>query len=212
MKKTLFSTALLASSIVTAATPIDGWYASAFGGYAYLSGNLNKTHLGITRNHAEYNNGYDAGGGFGFKSAPLRYEGELTYIKGTLDKLRLNHLPQTGVSGDNQAGFGMANVYYDFPQFVDSVEPFIGMGIGYGYVEGIFKSQGPLDATRYSFSDSVFAYQGTAGLTYNFAEAWALNISYRYIATDRVHGLGKIFQASLANVGGVYRFDGNLYK
>jgi opacity protein-like surface antigen len=212
MKKILFSTALLATSIATAATPIDGWYAGAFGGYAYLSGNLNKTDHGLLRNHSEYKHGYDAGGSFGFKSTPLRYEGELTYIKGWLERFKLNRLSQTGVVGNNQAGFAMANIYYDLPQFVQSVEPFIGIGIGYGFVNGIFKSNGPLEATRYKTSDSVFAYQGTAGLTYNFAESWALNVSYRYIATDKVHSFGKLFQASLANVGGVYRFDGNIYK
>ncbi len=212
MKKILFSTALLASSIATAATPIDGWYAGAFGGYAYLSGNLNKTTHGLLRNHAEYMDGYDAGGSFGFKSTPLRYEGELTFIKGKLKRFKLNGLSQTGVVGYNQAGFAMANIYYDFPPFVQSIEPFIGIGIGYGFVNGVFRNNGPLAAMRYKTSESQFAYQGTAGFTYNFAEAWALNVSYRYVTTDKVDGLGKRFQGSLANVGGVYRFDGNIYK
>lgn len=212
MKKLLFSTALLATSTVMAATPIDGWYAGIFGGYAYLSGNVNKTKNGFLRNHAEYKDAYDAGGSFGFKSTPLRYEGELTYIKGKLERFKLDRRTQTGVVGNNQAGFAMANIYYDFPPFVPTIEPFLGLGIGYGFVDGVFKSNGPLTATRYKTSDSVFAYQGAVGFTYNFAEAWALNVNYRYLATDKVNGFGKHFQASLANVGGVYRFDGNLYK
>jgi opacity protein-like surface antigen len=212
MKKILFTSALLVSGIASAAAPIDGWYGGVFGGYAYLPNNLSTGKGGLIRNHAEYQSGYNAGGSFGYKSAPLRYEGELTYINADLERFRVNGTTQTGVTGFNQVGLAIANIYYDCPEIITTIEPFLGIGIGYAYVDGSFKSTGPSGITRFNQSNTVFAYQGTAGLTYNFAEAWALNIGYRYVATNRVHNFGKMFQANLANVGAVYRFDENKYK
>lgn len=212
MKTILFSTALLATSIASAATPIDGLYASLFGGYANLPNNINKTHDGLLRSHAKYQSGYNVGGSFGYKSTPLRYEGELTYIQAKLKQFKVNGYHQLGVTGLNETGLAMANVYYDFPAMIPTIEPFLGVGIGYAYVDTFFRSTGPFNATHYKSADSAFAYQGIAGLTYNFAEAWALTASYRYVATDKIHDFGKIFQANLANAGVVYRFDEGSYK
>lgn len=212
MKKLLFSSAILASSIATAATPIDGLYANAFGGYAYLPDNINKMHNGLFRSHSAYNNGYNAGGSLGYKSAPLRYEGELTYIRANLHQFKVNGYRQRGVTGLNQTGLAMANIYYDFPDMVPCIEPFLGLGIGYAYVDSTYRSKGPFGSTHFEDADSAFAYQGIAGLTYNFAEAWALTVSYRYVATDKIHEFGKIFQANLANAGVTYRFDEGNYK
>lgn len=213
MKKTLCTVALLVSGIASATTPIDGWYSSVFGGYANVPSNLSKTSGGLTRGHAQYESGYDAGGNFGFKSTPLRYEGEISYLNVELDHFKINAVKQTGIKGFNHSLLGMANIYFDFPAYVsNSIEPFLGLGIGYAYIDGLFKSTGPNSFTRYNATDNAFAYQATAGLTYNFAEAYALNIGYRYVATARVDDFGKMFQANLINVGAVYRFDGMLYK
>ena len=61
-------------------------------------------------------------------------------------------------------------------------------------------------------NDNVFSYQGTAGITYNFAEQYAVNIAYRYIATSKPEDFGRIFQAHLASAGVSYRFDCDTYK
>ena len=213
MKRTLCSIALLASGIASATTPIDGWYSSIFGGAAFVPSNLNNTSGGLTRSHAQYETGYDAGGSFGFKSTPIRYEGEITYLNVDLDRFRVSNIEQTGVKGFNHSLLAMANIYYDFPAFVaNSIEPYLGLGIGYAYIDGQFKSTGPNGLTSYSPSSNAFAYQATGGLTYNFAEAYALNIGYRYVATARVDDFGKMFQTNLVNVGATYRFDGMRYK
>ena len=106
----------------------------------------------------------------------------------------------------------MLNVYYDFHNLLDALQPFLGGGIGYGWVNASLNSTGPLGVTQYSPTNTVFAYQATAGLTYNFSENYALNIGYRYIATARGNELGKSFQANLASLGAVYRFDEGRYK
>ncbi len=212
MKKIILYSALLATGIATAATPIDGWYGSAFGGYAYLPSFLHKWHKGFFLTDDRYENNFDAGLSFGFKSTPLRYEGELTYIQARLKSFNANGFKHKHAHGFNRTGLAMANIYYDFPAIVPTIEPFLGIGIGYSHITGSFNSRHPLFRTHYDTSNNVFAYQAIAGLTYNFAETWALNVGYRYIATNHANNFGRSFQANLANLGLVYRFDGNIYK
>jgi len=211
MKK-IVAAALFMSGMASAATPIEGWYSTVFGGYAYLPNNLYITRADLLWNNANYKSGFDAGGSFGFKSTPMRYEGEVTYINAQLNRFKIDGFPQVGLKGLNQATFGMANVYYDFPPMISPLEPYLGVGIGYGYISSQFRTKAPLNLTLFDAHNSVFAYQGTAGLTYNFSECYALTVAYRYIATTHMSDFGKIFQANLGNVGVVYRFDGNIYK
>jgi opacity protein-like surface antigen len=203
---------LLTSSIVCAAVPIDGWYAKLFGGYAYLPNNVSTNNPGYYLSNASFNSGYNAGGSFGYKSNPLRFEGEFTYIRANVSEFKVNNIKQTGVGGDASVPMIMANIYYDFPEIIHTIEPFLGFGIGYTWVNTDFTSLGPLGNTSYNSSNSVFTYQGTAGLTFNYAEHFSLDLAYRYLGTDKVGDLGKIFQANLLIAGATYRFDGDRYK
>lgn len=213
MRKAFYTATLIASSFANAATPIDGLYATLSGGYTYLPNNLSLTKQGIIRNDAKYNAGFDAGGSIGYKSNPLRYEGELTYINANLDKFNANRITQTGVTGSNNAILAMANVFYDLPQLVDPIQPYVGVGIGYAWINGKFASTGPNLATTYhNDSNSAFAYQAAGGFIFNFAENYAAGVGYRYVATERVSALGKVFQAHMANLTVIYRCDGNKYK
>lgn len=218
MRIAFFSAAVLASSLATAATPVDGWYSSVFGGYSYLPNNISNTHFGLSRTGASYTGGFNAGGRIGFQSNPLRYEAEFTYIQANVKHFQINRIIQKRVGKQVNASLGMANVYYDFPEMVPCISPFVGVGLGYGFVEAQLKSRGPFYTvgpyynSYFKGSNSVFAYQATAGVTYNFAENYALNLAYRYVGTDRVHELGKVFQANLASVGVIYRFDQATYK
>jgi opacity protein-like surface antigen len=212
MRIVFFSAALIASSTVIAAAPIEGWYSSVFGGITFIPDNINVTALGLTRNDGSYENGFHAGGRLGYKSTPLRYEGELTYLSAKLDHFKVNNIRQTGINGHNSAILAMANVYYDFPDMVPAISPFLGAGIGYAYIKAELNSTGPFGNTGYSGANSVFAYQGTAGFTYNFSENYAVNLAYRYIGTQKPDNLGKVFQANLGTAGVVYRFDGAKYK
>ncbi|MDF1758063.1 MAG: outer membrane beta-barrel protein [Legionellaceae bacterium] len=212
MKIVVFFASMLFGSLLSAATPIDGFYSSFFGGYAYVPGNIDKTNYGINRNDVSYQGGFDGGGNIGYKSNPMRYEGEISYLKVNTNKFKLNSVNQTSVSGYNQAVFALANIYYDFATFNQSLQPFLGVGIGYGWTQAKLDSGGPSAATSFSVNSSAFAYQGNAGITYNFAENYALTIGYRYITTLKIYDFGKVFQAHIANIGATYRFDGNNYK
>ncbi len=212
MKKIITVSVCLFVTSLQAATPIDGWYTSAFGGYSYFENNVATTVNGIFRNIPKYQSGWHAGGRFGYQCNPMRYELEYTYTQGKTYKFHVGGTPQTGVTGKTSASFGMLNVYYDFPDMVPSISPFLGAGIGYAHVEAELNSTGPGTATFFNRSNNVFAYQGTFGGTYNFAENYAVNLAYRYAATDQADALGKRYQVQMATLGVIYRFERYQYK
>ncbi|MCL5272669.1 MAG: outer membrane beta-barrel protein [Gammaproteobacteria bacterium] len=213
MRILLLSAAFLATGIASAATPVDGWYTSVFGGFTYVPGNVDTyDNFFILRDKTGYQSGYNAGGRVGFQSNPLRYEAEYTYLRADLKHFNIGSIEQRGVSGYTSGNFLMANIYYDFPEMLPAISPYLGLGIGYAYLQANLSSLGPVVPTFYSVSDSVFAYQGTAGITYNFAENYAVNLAYRYTATNTPNGFGSTFQAHIANAGVIYRFDQGNYK
>ncbi len=213
MRTAIFFAALLSSAILSAAAPIDGLYATVFGGYAYVPDNMSRKYYGLDRTHAAYRNGYHAGGAIGFQSYPLRYEGQITYLHTNLEKFYINNIRQNVTYGYNEGLLAMAVVYYDFPEMVPSVAPYLGAGLGYAWLDVQLDSRSrDFGRTYYKGSNNVFAIQGTAGLNYNFAENYALNIAYRYLGAERPKVFGKFFQAHLGTLGVVYRFDDGNYK
>lgn len=212
MRFTLFSSALLASTIASAAVPVDGWYTSVFGGYSYLSSNIDTRYWGLLRSNPSYTDGYNAGARIGFQSNPIRYELEYTYLNARAKRFDVEHIRQTGVSGKSSANLLMANLYYDFPEILAAISPFLGVGIGYAFMETTLNSNGPFDITLFKATGNAFAYQGTAGLTYNFAENYAINAAYRYSATAGNGHFGRSFQAQMGSVGVTYHFDRGNYK
>ena len=212
LKFLIFITTLITCSQSMAASPIDGWYTQAFGGYAYVPSNVQHSYNNLWLSNVKYNPGFNAGGSLGFKNTPMRYEGEITYLKANLNKFEVNYIKQLGVDGYNDAILGFANVYYDAPGLIPVLQPFVGIGIGYAWVQAIINGTGPLAITDFNATNSVFAYQATAGLTYNFAENYAFTTGYRYISTTNLAALGFRFQTHLINLGAIYRFDGDQYK
>ncbi|MDP3267577.1 MAG: outer membrane beta-barrel protein [Legionella sp.] len=213
MRIKLLTAALLASGIASAATPVDGWYTSLFGGYSYFPSNIRvNDEFGLFRDGSGYRGGYNAGGRIGYQSNPIRYELEYTYMNSDTTQFDIGFVPQLGVSGDITTNMLMANIYYDFPEMIPAIFPFLGVGIGYAHVEAELNSLGPNGVTFFNPTTNSFAYQGTAGITYNFAENYAVNLSYRYAATGKTSEFGKVIQMHLANAGVIYRFDYGNYK
>lgn len=211
MKSIICLIMLLFCTIARAETPIDGLYTNLFGGYVYLPGNVNHSYGSDFVNTASYQGGFEAGGSIGYKSNPMRYEAEVTYIKANIHSFYLNSIQQTSTSGYDQAVLGMANIYYDVASLNPLLQPYLGGGIGGGWFQGRLNSTAP-SAVAFSAQDATFAYQGIAGVTFNFAENYALNLNYRYIATSPLRSFGTVFQAHIANVGATYRYDGVKYK
>ncbi|MDX2346626.1 MAG: outer membrane beta-barrel protein [Legionella sp.] len=204
-------TLLLATSAAHAAIPIDGWYSNGFGGYAYVPNNIERTRNNIQYRDANYESEYNVGGSFGYKSNPMRYEGQMTYISAMLRHVAENGVRDPRVAGYNNAIFALANVYYDFPMVIPTISPFLGAGLGYGWIN-VKVDNSRLNITDFRVSGSAFTYQGTGGVTFNFSENYALFVAYRYLGTNRVFDLGKRFQAHLANFGIIYRYDEAKYK
>ena len=212
MRIILLSAALLATGVASAATPVDGWYTSFFLGYSYLPDNVSNGNYGVLYNASSYGGSYNIGGRIGYQSNPIRYEAEYTYLAAKVRSFNVNYFPQTGVTGNAYANFLMANIYYDTPEILPGIYPFLGVGIGYSNLQTELYSTGPNGYAAFTASDNAFAYQGTVGLTYNFAENYAANISYRYTATGNNSNFGKAFQAQIANAALIWRFDNGNYK
>lgn len=204
--------------VLFAAAPIDGWYTSIAGGFAYLPSNVTNNLNGLLRDKTSYDNGWNGDVSLAYQSYPIRYAAEVTYVSANLATFKINTLKQAQVSGSSTGTFIMLNAYYDFPPMVPSFAPFLGAGIGGGYITaklnsaGPFFPGGPLILNQFNIHDTVFAYQLTGGITYNFSENYAVNIAYRYIETERASNFNRVFQAHLATAGAIFRFDEVSYR
>ena len=212
MRLKLLFAALFTTGIATAAIPVDGWYSSVFGGYSYVPDNIRDYSLGYYLNSTAFNNGYNAGLRFGYQSNPLRYELEYTYIHASARFVHLNYVGENRIYGYSAANLAMANIYYDTPEMLPAIAPFLGLGVGYAYILNDLTHFGPLGYNSFDQSKNSFAYQGTMGLTYNFAENYAINIAYRYASTTTANSFGLRYQAHMASAGAIYHFDYGNYK
>jgi outer membrane protein OmpA-like peptidoglycan-associated protein len=88
---------------------------------------------------------------------------------------------------NHQTTYGlMANGYYDF-DFGSPFVPYVGAGVGLALIDADFNPSGGgrfFDSTK-----AAFAYQGIAGVAYNFMPNMAATLEYRYFGTQ-----GKTFQ------------------
>jgi opacity protein-like surface antigen len=196
---------LALESILHAALPINGLYSTGFGGLAILPANFSDNNAGYQIDNSDYNSGFNAGGAIGYKNALWRYEAEVSYVKAPLTSLMVNGLKTGDLEGYSQGLFGLANLYFDFPTRMNSVlQPFIGAGIGGGWIQNSYAIN---NLIQNQLNGSAFAYEGTAGISYNFSEAYSLAFYYRYLGTSQVSALNNTFQAHLFNGSLSYRFD-----
>ena len=123
----LFTLCILAILPFTgSAAPIDddsdGAYIAIFGGFAQLPGNVSEKHFG----NVKYKSGYNAGGALGFQGGPIRYEGEISYIRAETKSFNYRGIAAKDVSGNAKATTYMANVFYNFFHQESILNPFIG--------------------------------------------------------------------------------------
>jgi opacity protein-like surface antigen len=212
MRIIFFSALLMTPLIGGSATPVDGFYSSIFGGVSYLPNNINTLTHDTSHTNVYYQTGYHAGGSIGFKSNFLRYEADITYIDARVKKFSANNILGPDAGGRTNTVLTMANVYYDFPDVLPVIEPILGVGLGYGYIDTRLTLHNLATIKHYQMHDNVFSYQLTSGIVYNFSENRAINLAYRYIGTDRSKELGRRFQANSVTIGVMYRFDEFSYK
>jgi OOP family OmpA-OmpF porin len=88
---------------------------------------------------------------------------------------------------------GMVNALYDFNTNT-AFKPYVGLGIGVSRVR--YEDVTPIGGTLVSDRDTVLAYQGIAGVSYDLGDNMALTTDYRYFRTAdpdfKADGVGTI--------------------
>lgn len=207
----LLTLGFLSSFSAYSATAIDGLYSTAFGGLSLVSPNIDVTYKNLYLNQSNYNSGFDAGGALGYKSSIWRYEVEVTYFDAVINQIAVDRIVDKNPQGFNDGVLGFLNILLDIPVSASNlIQPFIGAGIGYAWIQN---SVTPTNNTAQFFTNNyALAYQGTAGLIFNFAENYSLSASYHFMSTTHINTLGSNFQTSLINGGITYRYDECEYK
>jgi opacity protein-like surface antigen len=126
--------------------------------------------------------GFNFGGRAGYQWGAWRFEGEVNYRRNDSHGLDMVFPTQrTGRSdgADRRSISEMANLIYDI-DLGWPVTPHIGGGVGAAQVTRNLSNRfgGTHDTV------TVLAYQGLAGIRYRVTPAVALDIDYRYFATD----------------------------
>ncbi|MEX2642288.1 MAG: outer membrane beta-barrel protein [Acetobacterales bacterium] len=110
----------------------------------------------------------------------VRFDLELAYRDSDLDRIEVGGFGFTGsadVDGSVSSLSGMINGYYDV-DFGWLVTPYVGAGVGMAQVT--------VDSSTLSVdeSDTVLAYQGILGLSYEISPALAARLSYKLFMTS----------------------------
>ena len=173
-------TVLLASAVAVAALSASAQAADRHGWYFGLEGGVVKVgdNNGYFGDQVEYENGWAGLGEIGYAfNGHWRGELELGMRRNEIDKI-------DGVSvdtGDLRNYTAMINAIWDAP-ISNKWALSLGAGVGVDRVTQSFFGD--------HFSDTVFAAQGIAGLTYQMSAHWDLHLTYRYLwAADPEVGL-----------------------
>ena len=165
--------------------------ASEFNGfYMGLQGGINDMEDTETQGvKGEMDNGFTIAGTVGYDFGYFRVEGEAAYRKNDIGEIIIND-EKTQSSGDVTSTTFMLNGYFDFENKT-KFTPFVGAGIGYNHVknDGTARYGGSTTVT-YDDTDTVLAYQLTAGVAWEVTDAFVLDLSYRYLSADDIEVAG----------------------
>lgn len=197
MKKKLLPV-LLIPTCLFAATPLEGPYFEASGGYSYIADNISYMQDAIVINDTSYSNGYNLSASLGYKLYPWRFALGGGYTSGDVKHFSINDIRQ-GSSGNTKARYVIANIYYDFPEIVRAVAPFIGGGIGYSKIE--------TNLANLALADNSPIYEANAGFNFNYSEQLTFDIKYSYLVTQRLEQFNLRFESFMASIGVQYHFN-----
>ncbi len=170
--------AALALPGVANAYPKQGYYVGLAGGIG-LQQDSDAT-IGGIKDQLQFSPGFAVSGdiGYGFENQ-LRPEFEIAYRKANVNKV-------TGpVSGPNTTGNYnsidfMGNLFYDFDTHT-GLTPYVGIGAGIALTGA--DNAGTVVGTTLDSQETLFAYQGIAGLSYEISERLDATADYRYFST-----------------------------
>ena len=134
--------------------------------------------LGLS-GEAEFDTGFVIGGALGYRIFDnLRAEANLSYRQADVDKVTSGAVVLEG-AGDASVLALMANVYIDF-DFGYAVKPYIGGGIGVGFID---VDKGSSNILIVDDEATEFAWNIMAGASYRVLENIDLSLGYRYLGT-----------------------------
>lgn len=154
-----------------------GYYFGLFGGANFADqvrlGNVN----------TDVKTGYLLGGSIGLETCyGFRIEGEVTYRRNTLHKLKIRHFDisfdQPGHGALNSVSY-MANVIYDFNDCF-CFKPYLGLGLGYAHTNAELHVDQDGEFFKVTGHKNGFAWQAIAGVGYAVMECADLILEYRY--------------------------------
>ncbi len=147
----------------------SGWYLAGRGGAVF----------GDDFSGVSFDTGYNFSGALGYDwgqvgFAKLRTEAEVGYFN------QDGQIPAP-FSGSVDAIYGLLNAYADFDTGTPFT-PFIGVGGGYANVTADVNAPGFALQSR----DKDFAWDATAGVSYNISKNVTFDVAYRYLAIPDV--------------------------
>ncbi|MBW7850366.1 MAG: OmpA family protein [Rhodospirillales bacterium] len=165
----------LTAAAAAAAAETRGWYMGAQLGLT-LAQDTSAAGSGVPTISTDYDPGYGILGQVGYGFGQWRVEGELGWRTNEVDTVN-----GADGSGDLRATSLMGNLYYDFmPE--SRFSPYLGVGLGGANVSAKdFSSAG---VQLVDDDDTVFAYQGIVGASYELDRNLSIKADYRYIRAD----------------------------
>ena len=106
----------------------------------------------------------------------FRTEFEFSYSHTSVDSVS----GSSSSAGSIAALSGMVNALYDIPTGT-KLKPYLGLGLGASRLS--YNDVTPIGGSVLSDRDTVFAYQGIAGVSYDLGDNLALTTEYRYFRT-----------------------------
>lgn len=182
MKKLVMCAAVAALALTTTMARADDWrsglYVKGAGGY-----NITRDEDYSSNSHTELDNGYALSGAVGYNYGDWRTELEVAYRNNGVDKHKIGGTTLAGSDGETTSTAFMVNGYYDIPTGT-AFTPYLGAGIGVAQVNiNDYRAGGVKFADD---DDTVFAYQGIAGVDYAINPNMGAFAEYKYFATSDV--------------------------
>jgi OOP family OmpA-OmpF porin len=190
MRKLAVVLALASTALATPALARDkSWYVGVEGG-AMIVEDIDYD-IGAVNNAAsvDHDYGYDVDAVMGYDFGGFRLETEVGYRKATVDGFS-STTPTGGFAAGNYDGAGgsssalsfMLNGLLDFGPD-DGIQGFVGGGVGVARVKAQY---GITNADFLNDSDTVFAYQGLAGIRAPLTDHIDATLKYRFFNAENV--------------------------
>jgi len=185
MKKNLMYAAVGAAALLVAAPAMAQQY-QATGLYVGAGAGANfrqEDSFSVKNSNVDGKSKYSVGPAgdiyLGYDWGSFRADAEVGLRTNNIDKATLSN-GTVFKNGNTRTINIMANGYYDF-DFGSPFVPYIGGGVGVALINASLKQNG------FKFEDfnTQFAYQGIAGVSYNFSPNLAANLEYRYLGNTK---------------------------